>query len=197
MIGEDGVSIIGAGPTGALLALLLERRGLPVTLYEARADPRGHPGDSGRSINLALADRGIHALKLAGVYDTIAHHLVPMRGRRVHALDGSEALHLYGQRPAEVIYSVSRHLLNQALLEVAAVRHGIDLKFEHRLEDADFGRGTATLRDLKADRLLTVDMQPLLATDGAGSVARYRPRPAAATGWLTTRCTSGPAVISC
>ena len=168
------VSIVGAGPTGTLLAILLRRRGLEVTLYEGRADPRGGPGESGRSINLALADRGIHALKLAGVYDEIARSLVTMRGRQVHSQEGTESLHLYGQRPGEVIYSISRHLLNQVLLDVAVKRHGVEVKFEHRMEDIDFERGTALIRDVRLDRTLTIPLQPLLAADGAGSVTRRR-----------------------
>ena len=76
---QGAVNIVGAGPTGALLAILLQRRGLAVRLYESRSDPRGTAGESGRSINLALADRGIHALKLAGVYDDIAPALRAMR----------------------------------------------------------------------------------------------------------------------
>jgi kynurenine 3-monooxygenase len=168
------VNLIGAGPTGALLAILLRRRGLKVTLYEGRTDPRDSPGESGRSINLALADRGIHALKLAGVYDAIAGTLMPMRGRLVHSQDGTESLHPYGQRPSEVIYSVSRHLLNQALLEVAVEQHGVEVKFEHRLEDVDFASGTVQIRDLRLNRPLSIPMQPLLATDGAGSLTRRR-----------------------
>jgi kynurenine 3-monooxygenase len=168
------VSIMGAGPTGALLSLFLRRRGFQVTLYEARADPRGQRSESGRSINLALADRGIHALKLAGVYDAIARHLIPMRGRMVHAQDGTESLHLYGGRPTEVIHSISRHVLNQALLSVAVEQHGVAVKFEHRLEDVDFAAGNAVVRDLRGERTLHVALQPLLASDGAGSVMRHR-----------------------
>jgi kynurenine 3-monooxygenase len=67
-VDRPAVRIIGAGPTGALLAILLQRRGHAVELYEIRPDPRGRPPESGRSINLALADRGIHALQLAGVF---------------------------------------------------------------------------------------------------------------------------------
>jgi len=168
------VNIVGAGPTGALLAILLQRRGLKVTLYESRRDPRGNSGESGRSINLALADRGMHALKVAGVSDDIAAALVTMRGRLVHEKNGVQSLHLYGRRPDEVIYSISRHRLNQALLEVAARLPGVEMRFEHRLEDADFGNATARIRDIRQDRLTSVPMQPLLATDGAGSVMRRR-----------------------
>jgi kynurenine 3-monooxygenase len=165
-------NILGAGPTGALLAILLRRRGLEVTLYDSRPDPRGVAGESGRSINLALADRGIHALKLAGVYDAIAGTLVPMRGRMIHPQGGSPTLHLYGQRPSEVIYSVSRHVLNQALLDVAHGAHGVTMNFEHRLEDVDFAAGTAQIHDLRRDVRSSMPLATLLASDGAGSVVR-------------------------
>jgi kynurenine 3-monooxygenase len=168
------VSIIGAGPTGALLAILLHRRGLRVTLYESRGDPRQDAGESGRSINLALADRGIHALKLAGVFDDIKNSLLPMRGRFVHQPDGSSSLQPYGQRPSEVIYSISRHRLNQALLGVALQQPDVIAKFEHRLEDADFDSRVAFVRDIRQDLVVRIPMQPLLAADGAGSVMRRR-----------------------
>jgi kynurenine 3-monooxygenase len=168
------VDIVGAGPTGALLAILLQRRGLKVTLYETRKDPRGNSGESGRSINLALADRGMHALKVAGVSDDLAGALVTMRGRLVHEKNGAQSLQLYGRRPDEVIHSISRHRLNQVLLDVAASLPGVETRFEHRLEDADFENATAQIRDIRRDRLSSVPMQPLLATDGAGSVMRRR-----------------------
>jgi kynurenine 3-monooxygenase len=169
----DVIRIVGAGPTGALLAILLQRRGLaPIELYEARIDPRGVSAQSGRSINLALADRGIQALKSAGVFEALGPTLLPMRGRLIHDERGETAFQPYGQRANEVIYSVSRHRLNQALLEVAAQRSGIRIFFEHRFETADFAAGTAQIHDLRQDRRLTVPMEPMLATDGAGSVMR-------------------------
>jgi len=168
------VRIIGAGPTGALLAILLQRRGHAVELYEGRTDPRTAPIESGRSINLALADRGIHALRLAGVFEDLEHALLPMRGRLIHDPQGGTSLQPYGQRPNEVIYSVSRHRLNQALLEVAARLPGVTAHFEHRFEAAEFDEGMALIRDLSHGRLITVPMEPLLATDGAGSAMRRR-----------------------
>jgi kynurenine 3-monooxygenase len=166
------IRIVGAGPTGALLAILLARRGQRIELYESRPDPRQLAAGSGRSINLALADRGIHGLKAAGVFDSLGSALLPMRGRLIHHENGSTAFQPYGQRADEVIYSVSRHRLNQALVEAAAGRPGVHLFFQHRLEAADFAAQTAQIRDLQGDRLLAVPMQPLLATDGAGSAVR-------------------------
>jgi kynurenine 3-monooxygenase len=167
----DSVCIAGAGPTGALLAILLQRRGVRVTLYETRPDPRG-AGGSGRSINLALADRGMHALDLAGLLEQINRFVVPMRGRFIHQEDGSGVLQPYGRLPSEVIYSISRRQLNDALLSAAMSLPGIEVHFAHRLEDADFGARRARFKDLRSGRSIDVPMCPLLAADGAGSLTR-------------------------
>jgi kynurenine 3-monooxygenase len=181
---EGPVSIVGAGPTGALLAVLLQRRGLNVTLYDSRPDPRSSSGGSGRSINLALADRGMHALQASGLLEGIRDMLVPMRGRFVHQPDGSQALQPYGTRPGEVIYSISRHRLNAALLDAALRLPGVEAKFEHRLVHADFGTESARFEDLRRARELEVPMRPLLAADGAGSLTRRR---MAAAGLISAR----------
>ncbi len=169
---SSAVSLLGAGPTGALLAILLRRRGHEATLYESRPDPRGRAAESGRSINLALADRGIHTLKMAGVFAQLEAAMLPMRGRLIHHEGGSTSLQPYGQRPNELIYSISRHRLNQTLLDVATRQHGVTVHFEHRFESADFDRRMALVRDLRTGRAIDIPMQPLLATDGAGSLMR-------------------------
>jgi kynurenine 3-monooxygenase len=167
------LSIIGAGPTGALLAILLRRRGFAqVDVYESRADPRAANAESGRSINLALADRGIHALRAAGVFEDLHAALLPMRGRLIHYQNKTTMFQPYGQRPNEVNYSVSRFRLNQELLQIAARQPGIRLHFEHRFESADFAANSARIRDLKRDQVVEVPMRPLLAADGAGSAVR-------------------------
>ena len=170
---RETVGIVGGGPTGALLAILLVRRGMAVTLYESRADPRGDAAEAGRSINLALADRGTHALARAGLLDSIRSVVVPMRGRFVHQADGSSGLQPYGRLPNEVIYSISRRALNNVLLD-AAVAAGVDVRFLHRLEDADLARGVARVRDLRTGLSLEIPMRPLLGADGAGSLVRRR-----------------------
>jgi kynurenine 3-monooxygenase len=171
-IGEGPVRIAGGGPTGALLAILLQARGhTQIDLFESRADPRLAAAQSGRSINLALADRGIHALQTAGVFERLGTSLLPMRGRCIH-VDGGTTFQPYGQRPNEVNYSISRLKLNQGLIDIAASLAGIRLHFEHRLEAVDFDAGIASFRAQRAGRTLEVAMQPLLACDGAGSTMR-------------------------
>jgi kynurenine 3-monooxygenase len=169
----EAVGIVGAGPTGALLAVLLKRRGMAVTLYESRSDPRGDGAEAGRSINLALADRGTHALARAGLLDSIRRLVVPMRGRFVHQADGATGLQPYGRLPNEVIYSISRRELNNVLLD-AAIGARVDVRFQHRLEGADVATGTARVRDLHRGVSLEIPMRPLLGADGAGSLLRRR-----------------------
>jgi kynurenine 3-monooxygenase len=171
-IGEGPIRIAGGGPTGALLAILLHSRGhRRIELYESRADPRLSGSSSGRSINLALADRGIHALKVAGVFDRLGAALLPMRGRCIH-VDGATTFQPYGQRPNEINYSISRLKLNQGLIDLAAGFDGIHLHFSHRLETVDFSANLAAIKDQRSGTLLEVPMQPLLACDGAGSRMR-------------------------
>jgi kynurenine 3-monooxygenase len=174
-LSDEAVGIVGAGPTGALLAVLLKRRGMAVTLYESRADPRSDAAETGggRSINLALADRGMHALARAGLLDAIRPLVVPMRGRFVHQADGSSGLQPYGRLPHEVIYSISRRELNNVLLE-AAIDAGVDVRFQHRLEGADLATATARVRDLERGLSLEIPMRPLLGADGARSLLRRR-----------------------
>jgi kynurenine 3-monooxygenase len=170
----ESAAVVGAGPTGLLLALLLERHGIRVTIYESRADTRSGGGDAGRSINLALADRGVNALDHAGLLERIRPLVVPMRGRFVHHRDGSGGLQPYGRLPNEVIYSISRRELNEELLRAVTGRAGIEVKFRHRLTDVDFEAHRARFRDLAHDLDIEVPARPLIAADGAGSLTRKR-----------------------
>src|SRR5580692_13216231 len=129
---QAALNIAGGGLAGALMAVLLARRGLSVNLFERRPDPREHPADAGRSINLALAARGIHALEQAGLMEQVRPLLLPMRGRMIHELRADAAPHLlpYGQRDSEVIYSVGRAALNRVLIEAAAGLPQVQLRFD-------------------------------------------------------------------
>ena len=125
------VTILGAGLSGALMSIFLARNARKVVLYERRPDLRKVDMDAGRSINLALAARGIEALKEAGVFDEVEPLLIPMRGRILHDLEGKQSFVPYGQRPHEVIFSVSRPGLNGVLLDHAQRVYGVSPKFLH------------------------------------------------------------------
>ena len=141
----------------------------------AGPDPRKGTPEAGRSINLALADRGIHALKLAGVFDQIEGALVPMRGRWVHQRDGSSALQPYGRRANEIIFSdiAASAQPGAAGGGRAPGRREVAIRASARSMPTS-KRQVAHVRDLRSGRLLDIPMQPLIATDGAGSVLRRR-----------------------
>lgn len=163
---------MGAGLAGGLLAVLFARRGFKVTLYDRRPDPRQGTAESGRSINLALAARGIRALEHAGAMDRIRPLLIPMRGRMVHDLSGTAALQPYGQREHEVIYSVGRAALNRVLIEEAARDDNVTLRFEQTCTAAIPERNVLLFRNRTDAVEYEVPLTPTIATDGAGSAVR-------------------------
>jgi len=167
-----GINIIGAGLAGSLLAILLAKRGFKVTVYERRADPRTANADGGRSINLALASRGIRGLAAAGVLDRVMPLAIAMRGRMVHEHDGSAELQMYGVRPEEVIHSVSRADLNRALIEAAAGLPNVEFHFRQLCLGLAHERDVLEFRDEANGRIYHCAAQPTIATDGAGSAVR-------------------------
>ena len=166
------VNIVGAGLAGALLAVLLARRGFQVALYERRPDPRQSKAERGRSINLALAARGMRALERAAVLERIRPLLIPMRGRMVHELSGKVTLQAYGQREHEVIYSVGRGELNRVLIEEAGHHAGVSVQFNQQCLGADPARNVLRLRDQLTGTEREVALTSTIATDGAGSAVR-------------------------
>ena len=169
---KEPISVVGAGLAGALLSITLARRGHRVRLYERQDDMRRFQVDAGRSINLALAARGIRALDLAGVMDRVLPELVPLPGRMLHDLEGALTFVPYGQRPEEVIYSVSRPGLNCILLD-AAEAAGVELVFRRQAIGADFTRRRIVFQeDDVSGRTHEIPMNRVFATDGAGSVLR-------------------------
>lgn len=167
------VTIVGAGCTGPLLAALLAKRGIEVTLRERRRDPRLGFREAGRSINLALSARGLHALETAGLRGAIDDLLVPMRGRLIHETDGTRTFMPYGRLPDEFIWSISRGDLNERLL-TAAEEHGVAVRFGERFTGANFAGGSLQFED-PAGKTLDVAFSPdnpLIATDGARSAVR-------------------------
>ncbi len=168
---ERPIVIVGAGLAGPLLALLLARRGMPVTLLERRAAPDGKHSADGRSINLALSARGIRPLERAGVFDDVKPLLMPMRGRRVHPLSAASMLHSYGQRPEEINFAVGRTALNRVLL-AAAERAGVILRFEQRCLGLEPDSPALHCMDERSGRHFLLDCETVLAADGAGSAVR-------------------------
>jgi kynurenine 3-monooxygenase len=167
-------TIVGAGLAGALLACHLGRAGRRVDVYERRPDPRGHDQERGRSINLALSVRGIHALRQVGLADLVLQHAIPMRGRMIHSPSGQLAFQPYGKDDSESINSVSRAGLNLTLIEAAARCPSVRLFFGQRCTDIDLASATLELHDSATSATSQVSAETVIAADGAYSAVRAR-----------------------
>lgn len=172
MSNQKEITIIGAGLVGSLVSVLLGQRDYKVDVYEKRGDMRQKDVDSGRSINLALAERGIHALKKAGLMDEVKPLLIPMKGRMLHDRSGKLDFLAYGQRPEEVIYSVSRGELNKILMEAADQHENVTLHFNHELKTIDFKNQVFEMVDNASGQTEKQTYQVLIGADGAGSRVR-------------------------
>ena len=164
---ESPIAIVGAGLAGALFACYLGRAGQRVDVYEKRPDPRLGPAERGRSINLALSVRGIHALREIGLADEVLSQSVLMRGRMIHARDGNLTFQPYGKDDTEALNSVSRAGLNRLLVEAAARHDTVRLFFDHKCTGLDAECGIVEFaNDSK------VSAETIIGTDGAYSAVR-------------------------
>ncbi|HET8553504.1 MAG TPA: NAD(P)/FAD-dependent oxidoreductase [Rhodanobacteraceae bacterium] len=164
------ITIVGAGLVGSLLATLLAQRGFRIDLFEKRPDPRKAGFIGGRSINLALSERGIRALRMADLDRAVLNQAVMMRGRMVHDRDGGTNMQRYGIDDSEVNQSVSRGGLNMLLLDAAA-KAGVTMHFEQTLTAADFDHHALTFADADGTQH-TAEAGVVIGADGAGSALR-------------------------
>jgi len=166
------IAIVGGGPVGALLALMLAKRGRHVSVFERRGDPRSTAPERGRSINLALASRGLRALAAADALPALRPLMTAMPGRILHDEQGQTQFMPYGQHPDEINWSISRAELNRALITLADAEEGVSLHFGQRCMDADPDSGILQFRDETSGTLREVRAAAIVATDGAGSAVR-------------------------
>lgn len=162
--------VVGAGPVGCVLAMVLSERGFEVDLHEKRSDMRRDEVDAGRSINLVLTDRGLRAMELLGLREQVLELTVPVLGRMMHDLDGELTYQPYGKDDSECNYSISRSELNKFVLTQAEAR-GVRVHFEHELARADFEAGRLWMRGADGEEI-EVDAPVVFGADGAGSAVR-------------------------
>ncbi len=167
---QQSLTLIGGGLVGSLLAIVLANKGYKVEVYESRSDMRTTDISAGRSINLALANRGIKPLAELGLMDELNELLIPMKGRMVH-IDGEPSnFQAYGQGQDDVIYSVSRGQLNSFLMDKAEATGNVTFYFEHRVTAIDFKRQQFTVNYQGQEQQLSFTR--LLGADGANSPLR-------------------------
>ena len=163
---NNQITLIGAGLAGPLMASFLAKQGFPVEIYERRSDMRKVKMSSGRSINLALSARGIGALKEVGVFNNIKPFIIPMSGRMIHDKSGLTNFQPYGQKKNEVIYSISRSMLNMELMSSAENMEGVSISFNHKLSNVNLEKNELEFGKKK------VSFNKVFGCDGAGSILR-------------------------
>jgi kynurenine 3-monooxygenase len=168
--GPDQVAVVGAGLAGCLLGCFLARRGYQVTLYERRGDPRADgPAERGRSINLAISERGLAALGRIGLAGPVLADALPMRGRMIHPVTGPLDFQPYSADRRRAINSIGRAALNRTLLS-AAVAAGVRVHFDHRLIGLDPATGQLRFETPAGEGKAAAEV--VLGADGAGSAVR-------------------------
>ena len=169
---KDNILIIGAGLCGSLLALRLAQRGYKVEVYESRPDLRTTDISAGRSINLALSDRGLKALRLCGMEEKAREICIPMYGRLMHDTLGNTFASNYSGREGEYINSISRGDLNAILLDEAEKHENVNIHFNKKCKNVDIENTIAHFKDYKTKEKFSIDADVIFGTDGVGSSLR-------------------------
>jgi kynurenine 3-monooxygenase len=166
-------AVVGAGLVGGLWAIYLAKRGYQVRVFDRRPDIRKMKIVQGKSINLALSERGWKGLIGAGIEEEIRKVALPMSGRLMHAVDGTLTYQQYGKND-QAIYSVSRGLLNQTLLHCADQYDNLELVFDHRCTDLDVNSNTLSFHQENTGQEVHEQFDQIYGTDGAFSAVRTR-----------------------
>ncbi len=166
------IIIVGAGLSGSLLSIFLARRGFKVEVYERRPDMRKVSMSAGKSINLALSTRGIHALEQVGLAEKVLANAVPMKGRMIHMGAGDLSFQPYGKNDNEYINSISRSELNIILMNEAEKFPGVQFHFDHRCTGMNLETTEAYFVNEKTQEKIQVTGDTVIGTDGSASALR-------------------------
>jgi len=169
---KNNVVICGAGLCGTLLAIRLAQRGVNTTLIEKRPDMRKATVAAGRSINLALSNRGLRALELIGIKEEVLKSCIPMKGRMIHTTDGSQRFSHYSGRASNQINSVPRGGLNMTLLDKAETYDNLTLLFDTPCQSISINDDEVVLVCGKGQDTQTLQPDAVIGADGAGSSVR-------------------------
>ena len=169
---SKNITIIGAGLVGSLLSIYISKRGYKVSVYEKRPDLRKNRISAGKSINLALSDRGWRGLEGVGIADEIRKVAIPMKGRMIHNTDGKINFQPYGKE-GQAIYSVSRGGLNCVLMDLAE-KNGAEFFYNERCTNIDLNSATSIFENAETKKLSEIKAERIFGTDGAFSAARLQ-----------------------
>ncbi|MCA6443718.1 MAG: FAD-dependent monooxygenase [Bacteroidetes bacterium] len=165
------ITIVGAGLVGSLASIYLAKRGYKVSIYERRSDMRKVSMSAGKSINLALSDRGWKGLQGVGIADEIKKIAIPMYGRAIHNKDGSNTFQPYGKED-QAIYSVSRADINMKLMDLAEQHENVKIHFDSKCNSVNRQKKEAVFEHTTSNQLSNNKYDILLGADGAFSASR-------------------------
>ena len=171
MSSQKNITVVGAGLVGSLVSIYLAKRGYKVDVYERRPDMRKADYIAGRSINLALSDRGWRGLEGVGIADEIKKIAIPMYGRAIHMKDGSSTYQAYG-KDNQAIYSVSRGGINMRLMDLAEQQPNVTLHFEERCDKLDRKSNELSFYNTNTNKSTNIKSDIILGSDGAFSAVR-------------------------
>jgi kynurenine 3-monooxygenase len=166
------VTVVGAGLVGSLWASFLARRGHKVRLLERREDLRRAQKSEGKSINLAISERGLFALRSLGLEERALRHAIPMRGRMMHSREGVLAFQPYGKDDSQCINSISRGLLNGLLMTAAEETGQVEILFRRRVTEVAWASRELSVLDEGSGERTRLTAPILFGTDGSGSAIR-------------------------
>jgi kynurenine 3-monooxygenase len=169
---RDKVVVVGEGLVGSLLAAILARKGLSVEVFERRADMRKEKVSAGRSINLALSTRGLHALAELGLDRKVLTQAIPMFRRVMHAQSGALSFQPYGKDDSEHINSISRAWLNAVLMDEAEKSPAVRINFKRKAVGADFSKGILHVENTDTGTIEEIAAEVVIGADGSGSAIR-------------------------
>ncbi|MDX2174262.1 MAG: NAD(P)/FAD-dependent oxidoreductase [Bacteroidota bacterium] len=168
---DKQVTIVGAGLVGSLLSIYLAKKGYKINVYERRPDMRKVTMSAGKSINLALSDRGWRGLEGVGIADEIKKIAIPMYGRYIHNKDGSTAIQPYG-KDNQAIYSVSRADINMKLMDLAEKQANVSIHFDKKCTNINREKLEASFEDNNTHQTSAIKSDLLFGADGAFAASR-------------------------
>ncbi|MCC6182437.1 MAG: FAD-dependent monooxygenase [Bacteroidia bacterium] len=171
MATQKNITVVGAGLVGSLVSIYLAKRGHKVQVFERRPDMRKESIIAGRSINLALSDRGWRGLEGVGIADEIKKIAIPMYGRAIHLKDGSSTYQPYG-KDSQAIYSVSRGGINMKLMDLAEQQPNVSIHFSERCDKVDRKNNTVTFYNTVKETEQQIKSDLVFGADGAFSAVR-------------------------
>ena len=167
---QKEITIVGAGLVGSLCALYMSKRGHKVKIFERRKDLRSEIITVGKSINLALSERGWTALKKVGADKEVMKIAIPMYKRIMHDVEGNLTEQAYGNE-GQAIYSVSRAQLNVLMMKLAEEK-GAKLHFNEKCIDVNFQKNTISFENTISERKQKISSDIIIGADGTFSTVR-------------------------